>query len=116
MNLEKLIEAAEDEAAECVARGDSREYSISTFGMVRSSVELSVDEMIAAICRDAPVGGRTVWLATERALTDAGFSVRRSGSEHHYDVVLGHDLRVEDVQKLVDLLEPTRRRNPAWKT
>src|SRR5689334_6792892 len=115
MRLDKLIEAAREEAEECAHRGDPVVYSISTFGLVRPSLDVSIEDLILRICAEAPVGGRNVWLSTDRALSVEGFSVRRSGSQHHYDVVLGAELLVADVQRLVDLFEPTRRRNPAWK-
>jgi len=116
MRLEKLIEDAEDEAADCIAHGEPVVYSISTFGLVRPSSDVTVDDLIMTICAEAPVGGKNIWLTTARDLSAARFNVQRSEPPpHHYDVILGDKLDEADVQRLVDLLEPGRRRNPAWK-
>lgn len=116
MNVDRLREAAEDEASECRVLGTEAVYSISTFGILCSFERDSVDDLIMKICAEAPVGGRSIWLTTERALNEARFRVELSEPpQHHYNVILGPRLVSEDIERLVDLFKPNKRRNPAWK-
>jgi hypothetical protein len=115
MNYDKLREAAEDEAAECRADGRQVVHSISTFGMHRTR-GVTEDEIIVTICREAPVGGRNVWLTSSSELLNAGFEIELSEPPpHHYNVILGPELISADIKRLVEVLEPNRRRNPAWR-
>ncbi|MEV5747159.1 hypothetical protein AB0L00_05020 [Actinoallomurus sp. NPDC052308] len=115
MNVPKLVEDAEDSADELVARGEKPIYSISTFGLVKTP-DASVEDLIVRICAEAPCGGKTIWLTTGSALTEAGFEPRLSEPPpHHYDVVLGERLLVSDVERLVKSFEPGREKNPAWR-
>src|SRR4051794_25056146 len=107
MNAAKLREQAEDEAAECLRSGRAPVHSVSTFGLRRPDEATTVDDLLATICREAPVGGKTVWVTTAAALQGAGLAVRRSEPPpHHYDVVLDSDALDDDVARLVTVLEP----------
>ena len=115
MNHDKLRETAEDEAAECRADGREVIFSISTFGMCRTA-DSTDDDLISEICREAPVGGRNVWLTSSSELAEAGFRVELAEPPpHHYNVILGPELIPADIKRLVNVLEPNRRRNPAWR-
>lgn len=115
MRLDALMDAATLSADECLANGTEPIYSISTFGLVKG-VSDTTESLILRICEEAPCSGKTVWLATDTQLLGAGFEIRLSEPpQHHYDVILGHELRETDVEKLVSLFEPGRERNPAWK-
>lgn len=115
MNVQAFMEDAEDSAAECVGRGDPPVYSISTFGAFKPA-DVTVEDLLLRICDEAPVTGRRVWLNTRSALMKLGFSAQLSEPPpHHYDVVLGGELLLADVERLVKSFEPGRERNPAWK-
>lgn len=113
---EKLIEQARAEAAYCAQRGEPPVHSVSVFGLIRPDPQTSLDTLIETICREAPVGGRNVWLTTRTDLAAVGLTVRPSEPpRHHHDVVFGEQLDPTDVQAFVQLLERDKRRNPAWK-
>lgn len=115
MNVRGFIEDAEDSADDCETRGEPRVYSISAFGLVKT-MEQTVDDLVLQICQEAPCNGRNVWLAVGSVLTRTGFRVLLSEPPpHHYDVILGSELRIPDVERLVKHFEPGRQRNPAWK-
>ncbi|MEU1496073.1 hypothetical protein [Streptomyces sp. NPDC005732] len=114
-SAEKLSQQAEREAAELSREGKPVIYSISTFGMVRLSDAMTVNEMITTICQTAPVQGKNVAVTTERRLEEEGFRVERSEPPlHHHDVIFGNELREMDVKRLEALLASGVRRNPAW--
>jgi len=115
MNVDALMEDAEDAAAECEEYGDPPVYSISTFGAVKPA-GVSVEDLLLRICTEAPVSGKRVWLNTEDALARVGFTAQLSEPPpHHYDVILGDELLLADVERLVKSFEPGRERNPVWK-
>jgi hypothetical protein len=115
MNADGITSAANESADECEAAGEARVYSISTFGLTRGPDE-SMDDLVLRICEGSDCNGRTVWVAAQTALEEDGFEVQLSEPPpNHYDVILGEELRVPDVEELVKSFEPGRRRNPAWK-
>jgi hypothetical protein len=117
IRADKLVEDAEDSYRDCERLGHPPVYSISTFGLRRLVAQQSVEDMLLQICREAPCGGRNVWLTTSELLGASGFEVALSEPPlHHYDVLLGNVLDRTDVDRLVAILEPGRRRNPAWKS
>jgi len=114
-SAEKIMEKATRDYARLQAEGKSPTYAISTFGIVRPDEETSVDELITTICRAAPVQGKKVAITTQRRLEGEGFRVERSEPPlHHYDVILGDELREMDVKRLEAVLASGIRRNPAW--
>jgi hypothetical protein len=122
MNASGLVEDAEDSANDSEADGKPRVYSISTFGLTRAADE-TVDDLVLRVCGTATCGGRTIWPVAASSLTTAGLQVQLSEPPpDHYDVILGSELEIPDaeelvklVEELVNLFEPGRRRNPAWK-
>jgi hypothetical protein len=118
-SVDGLIRAAEDDHAIRVSKGLSGDYSVSSFAK-RSSEGSSPDDLIEAICREAPCSGKMVAVVLESELQAVGFSVRETEREmeaghDHVDIVLGNNLIPADVERLSALLSSKKRRNPAWK-
>jgi len=63
MNVQALLEDAEDSAEECIANDEPPVYSISTFGLVKTP-DVTVSDLLFQICDEAPVTGRKIWLNT----------------------------------------------------
>jgi hypothetical protein len=90
-------------------------YSISAFGLPKAADE-TADDLIMRICEESPCSGRNVWPVAEGTLMGAGFRAELSEPPpNHYDVILGSELEIANVEELVKCLEPGRMRNPAWK-
>ena len=114
-SAEKLTEQAIRQAADLSREGKAAIYSISTFGIVRLTSDMTVDGMITTICQTAPVQGKKVAILTKRQLEEEGFRVERSEPPlHHHDVIFGNELREMDIKRLEALLASGMRRNPAW--
>ena len=116
MNVEKLLQQAKDQADYCESLGEERVYSISTFGLVKSDDDV-IEDLVARICKEAPCRGRTIWLVTASTLREEGYDAHLSEPPpHHYDVILGKELHLTDVERVVELFEHGRETNPAWRT
>jgi hypothetical protein len=116
MNVQALLEDAEDSAEECITNDEPPVYSISTFGLVKAA-DVTVSDPLLRICSEAPVTGKKIWLNTGSAIDKIGFAAQLSEPPpHHYDVILGgSDSLLADVERLVKSFEPGQERNPAWK-
>lgn len=115
MNTGKFLEQAKDHADECDALGEERVYAVSTFGDIKTADE-TVAELVTRICQEAQCGGERIWLVTGSILRENGYDpVLSEPPPHHYNVILGNELRTPDTEKLVELFRPGREKNPAWK-
>lgn len=111
----RLGESAQDDYDRALVEGTPPFFGISTYGLVRSDSSTTVDSLIERICKEAPCGGKNVCVVTKTSLEAAGFAVQLSEPPKlHYDVILGSELRKQDTERLEELLESGRRRNPAW--
>lgn len=109
MTLERLLDKAE------LAYRDCGRYVLSVFCRTLLENE-SIDEMLFALCAEAPAGGKNVWLSSVQRLNEAGFRLlHEPPPDCHYDVDLGAELTVSVVERFVAAFHAPRR-NPAWST
>ncbi|MBW0090617.1 hypothetical protein I4I73_17290 [Pseudonocardia sp. KRD-184] len=114
ISVEKLRETAQEEYADRERRAQIPWYAVSTFAM-RIGSETD-EELLARLCSEVLPTSKNIHVVTERLLRDAGFdTVETSPPIHHYDVVLGDELRDLDVERLSQLFMEGRRRNLSWK-
>ena len=107
MSVEGLERKAE------VAYRDSGRYGWSVFCQALGE-DQSIEELLAALCRDAPAGGRKVWITTIERLAKAGYVLEhRPPPPCHYVVDLGTELHPDAAERFVLAFDPPRR-NPAW--
>jgi hypothetical protein len=112
-SAEKLRKDAEVSHMELLATGEAEaDYSVSVFASPPVTEGEDIEGVMRTLAEHIRSYRRSRWITfTSRSRLEAkGFRLRRSGPPQHYDVILGTQLRDEDVKRLESVFNEEERR------